>query len=91
MGLKPVPLGLDLRGGVHFLFEVDMSAAIKQRLDAYSTDFNKMLRDNRIRRSVAVVGQDVQIRLPDAADADRAEKLHARCRSATWSSSAATG
>jgi len=75
IGLKPVPLGLDLRGGVHFLFEVDMSTAIKQRLDAYSTDFNKLLRDNRIRRSVAVVGQDVQIRLPDAADADRAENL----------------
>ncbi len=75
MGLKPVPLGLDLRGGVHFLFEVDMSTAIKQRLDAYSTDFNKILRDERIRRSVSVVGQDVQIRLPDEADADRAEKL----------------
>jgi preprotein translocase subunit SecD len=75
MGLKPVPLGLDLRGGVHFLFEVDMSTAIRQRLDAYSTDFNKILRDERIRRSVSVVGQDVQIRLPDPADADRAEKL----------------
>ncbi|MBL8199400.1 MAG: protein translocase subunit SecD [Chromatiales bacterium] len=75
IGLKPVPLGLDLRGGVHFLFEVDMSTAIKQRLDAYSTDFNKILRDNRIRRSVSVVGQDVQIRLADAEDADRAEKL----------------
>ena len=35
------PLGLDLRGGVHFLFEVDMATAIEQRLDAYSTDFNK--------------------------------------------------
>ncbi|MEO8444814.1 MAG: protein translocase subunit SecD [Gammaproteobacteria bacterium] len=75
MGLKPVPLGLDLRGGVHFLFEVDMTTAIKQRLDAYSTDFTKLLRDNRIRRTVAVVGQEVQIRLPDAADADKAESL----------------
>ncbi len=41
MGLKPVPLGLDLRGGVHFLFEVDMSTAIKQRLDAYSDGFQQ--------------------------------------------------
>ncbi|MDP2326391.1 MAG: protein translocase subunit SecD [Gammaproteobacteria bacterium] len=75
LGLKPVPLGLDLRGGVHFLFEVDMSAAIKQRLDAYSTDFTKLLRDNRIRRSVSIVGRELHIRLPDAADADRAEAL----------------
>ncbi|MEO7387171.1 MAG: protein translocase subunit SecD, partial [Gammaproteobacteria bacterium] len=74
-GLRAVPLGLDLRGGVHFLFEVDVKTAIKQRLDAYSADFNTQLRDNRIRRSVAVVGQEVQVRLPDAADAERAEKL----------------
>ncbi|MEZ5565358.1 MAG: protein translocase subunit SecD [Gammaproteobacteria bacterium] len=75
IGLKPVPLGLDLRGGVHFLFEVDVSTAIRQRLDAYSTDFTKLLRDNRIRRSIAVVGQEVRIRLPDAADVAKAEKL----------------
>ena len=75
LGLKPVPLGLDLRGGVHFLFEVDMTTAIKQRMDTYSTDFNKLLRDNRIRRSVSVVGQELQIRLPDPADAERAESL----------------
>ena len=75
LGLKPVPLGLDLRGGVHFLFEVDMSTAIKQRMDTYSTDFNKLLRDNRIRRSVSIVGQELQVRLPDAADAERAESL----------------
>ncbi len=75
IGLKPVPLGLDLRGGVHFLFEVDINAAVHQRLDAYATDFTKLLLENRIRRSVAVVGQEVQIRLPDAADLDKAEKL----------------
>lgn len=75
VGLKPVPLGLDLRGGVHFLFEVDISTAVRQRLDAYSADFTRILRDNRIRRSVAVVGQELQIRLPDAADLDKAEKL----------------
>lgn len=75
LGLKPVPLGLDLRGGVHFLFEVDVSAAIRQRLDAYSADFNKLLRDERIRRSVSVAGQEIQVRIPDAADADRAENL----------------
>jgi preprotein translocase subunit SecD len=74
-GLRPVPLGLDLRGGVHFLFEVDIAAAVKQRLDSYATDFNKLLRDNRIRRSISVTGDQVLIRLTDAADADRAEEL----------------
>jgi preprotein translocase subunit SecD len=74
-GLRPVPLGLDLRGGVHFLFEVDIAAAVKQRLDSYAADFNKLLRDNRIRRSISVTGDQVLIRLTDAADADRAEEL----------------
>ena len=75
IGLRPVPLGLDLRGGVHFLFEVDIATAIRQRLDSYAGDFNKLLRDNRIRRSISVAGNEVRIRLPDAADADRAEDL----------------
>ena len=75
IGLRPVPLGLDLRGGVHFLFEVDVSTAVKQRLDSYAADFNKMLRENRIRRSISVTGNELLIRLPDAADADRAEEL----------------
>jgi len=74
-GLKPMSLGLDLRGGVHFLFEVDVDSAVKQRLDAYATDFSKLLRDQRIRRSVEVDGASVRVRLPDAADLDQAEKL----------------
>lgn len=74
-GLRPAPLGLDLRGGVHFMFEVDMSAALKQRLDNYASDFTKELRDNRIRRSVAVVGQEVRVTLPERADADKALQL----------------
>ncbi len=74
-GLKPMSLGLDLRGGVHFLFEVDVESAVKQRLDAYAADFTKLLRDERIRRSVDVSGDLVRIRLPDAADLDKAEAL----------------
>jgi preprotein translocase subunit SecD len=76
LGLKPAPLGLDLRGGVYFLFEVDVQAAVRQRLDAYAADFSKILRDARIRRSVTVAGSNsVEIRLPNAADADKAEEL----------------
>ncbi len=74
-GLKPMSLGLDLRGGVHFLFEVDMDAAVSQRLDRYATDFSKLLRDNRIRRSVTVVKNEVRITLRDAASLSEAEAL----------------
>lgn len=75
LGLKPMSLGLDLRGGVHFLFQVDMEAALQQRLERYAADFNKILRDNRIRRNVRLERGAVRIELADAADADRAEEL----------------
>ena len=45
LGLRPMSLGLDLRGGVFFLYEVDMEAAINQALDRYESDFRSMLRD----------------------------------------------
>jgi preprotein translocase subunit SecD len=75
IGLRPMSLGLDLRGGVHFLFEVDVDAAVAQRLQAYANDFSKLLRDERIRRRVEVTGRAVEIRLADAADLDRAEAI----------------
>jgi preprotein translocase subunit SecD len=75
LGLKPAPLGLDLRGGVYFLYEVDVNAAVRQRLDAYANDFNRVLRDERIRRSVVVAGSEVVVRLPDSGEVDRVEKL----------------
>ena len=75
IGLQPMSLGLDLRGGVHFLFEVDIDAAVDQRLKAYEKDISKLLRDERIRRSVEVDGDTVRVRLNDANDLDRAEAL----------------
>ncbi|MCC5794531.1 MAG: protein translocase subunit SecD [Chromatiales bacterium] len=75
LGLRPMSLGLDLRGGVHFLFEVDMDSAIRQRLDIYAEDFSRILRDARIGRSVEVVGDQVSVRLSDPEDAARAERL----------------
>jgi len=75
MGMKPMSLGLDLRGGVHFLFEVDIDKAVSQRLERYAEDFSKLLRDNRIRRSVQVAGDEVRITLRDRADLDEAERL----------------
>ena len=45
----PMYLGLDLRGGVHFLMEVDMKAAIEKAIERYSNDIRTLLRDERIR------------------------------------------
>jgi preprotein translocase subunit SecD len=49
IGAKPMKLGLDLRGGVHFLLEVDMDKAISQRLETSATDLRRQLRDNKIK------------------------------------------
>ncbi len=48
IGALPMYLGLDLRGGVHFLMQVDMDAAIKQAEERYSEDIRTLLRDNKI-------------------------------------------
>ena len=48
-GAEPMYLGLDLRGGVHFLMEVDMEAAVAKADERYISDIRTQLRDNRIR------------------------------------------
>ncbi len=76
IGLQPMSLGLDLRGGVYFLYEVDMEAAIAQALDRYESDFRTMLREERIRYgSVQREGDAVVVALRSAADLDAAERL----------------
>jgi preprotein translocase subunit SecD len=45
----PMYLGLDLRGGVHFLMEVDMAAALGQAVERYSGDIRTLLRENKVR------------------------------------------
>ena len=49
VGGKPMTLGLDLKGGVHFLMQVDMDTARSQQLDRYVDDLRSALRDERIR------------------------------------------
>ncbi|MCM2129909.1 protein translocase subunit SecD [Larsenimonas rhizosphaerae] len=49
IGAKPMKLGLDLRGGVHFLLEVDMDAAVTQRMNVDASAMRETLRDERIR------------------------------------------
>jgi len=75
LGLKPMSLGLDLRGGVHFLFEVDMDAAINQRLKTYEEEFDQLLRKERIRRNVRMSGDVIEVKVSKAEDLDRAEEL----------------
>ena len=49
VGAEPMFLGLDLRGGVHFLMQVDMEAAVAKAEERYVSDIRTQLRDNRIR------------------------------------------
>ena len=49
LGAEPMFLGLDLRGGVHFLMEVDMEAAVAKAEERYVSDIRTQLRDQRIR------------------------------------------
>ncbi|WP_077531172.1 protein translocase subunit SecD [Vreelandella utahensis] len=49
IGATPMNLGLDLRGGVHFLMQVDMEAAVDRRLDVYASEIKRQLREERIR------------------------------------------
>ncbi|WP_227816405.1 protein translocase subunit SecD [Nitrogeniibacter aestuarii] len=63
----PMYLGLDLRGGVHFLLEVDMDAALTKRMDAVAGDMRTLMRDERIRhRGIRRVGNTVEVRFQDA-------------------------
>ncbi len=49
LGGRPLNLGLDLRGGVHFLLEVDMDKAVEQRVGVYVSEIKSLLRENRTR------------------------------------------
>lgn len=49
LGAKPMLLGLDLQGGVHFTMQVDQKAALDKRLDAIAEDVRVQLRDSRVR------------------------------------------
>jgi preprotein translocase subunit SecD len=76
IGLSPMSLGLDLRGGVHFLLEVDMETAIESRLKTYQQDFLDRLRDDRIIARVDDPAQGVLlVRVRDASDLERARDI----------------
>jgi preprotein translocase subunit SecD len=73
---RPMYLGLDLRGGVHFLLQVDMKSALDQAADRYVSDIRSALRKDRISYSgVAREGQSVQVKFSDADQLAKAEKI----------------
>jgi preprotein translocase subunit SecD len=66
MGALPMYLGLDLRGGVHFMLQVDMKGALTKRLDAVSADLRSLLRDKAVRHGgVNREGERISIRFRD--------------------------
>lgn len=75
IGLSPMSLGLDLRGGVYFLLEVDMETAIESRLQTYEQDFNELLRDAGLLTLAQVDGTVVIVRLKNAADMETAREI----------------
>ena len=76
LGALPMYLGLDLRGGVHFLLQVDMAAALTKRLDSMTGDIRSLLRDRGIRHGgVTREGQTLRVRFRDAAARDKARAV----------------
>lgn len=75
LGLSPMSLGLDLRGGVYVLLEVDMESAIASRLQTYRQDFADRLADARIRSRPELTGQVLLVRLQNADDVDAARDI----------------
>lgn len=63
MGAGPMKLGLDLRGGVHFLLEVDMVQAVAQRLDVYVSEIKSILRAEKLRYRSVVHEDDGSLRI----------------------------
>lgn len=77
LGALPMYLGLDLRGGVHFLMEVDMDGAVRQSEQRYAGDFRALLREEKLRyKSITRRPQSgVEVVFRDAATRDRAPEL----------------
>lgn len=71
IGALPMYLGLDLRGGVHFLMEVDMEAAVKNAMERYVGDIRSQLREDKIRyRSVQLRPEGLTVMFRSAGDVE---------------------
>jgi len=73
---SPMYLGLDLRGGVHFMLQVDMQAALTKRAESLSGDVRTSLREKNIRHSgISREGQTIEVKFRDAATRAQAEAV----------------
>lgn len=76
IGALPMYLGLDLRGGVHFLLQVDMPKALEKAADRYQGDIRTLLREKKVRYTGLARDRDVvTLRFRDAAVRDEAAKI----------------
>jgi preprotein translocase subunit SecD len=72
----PMYLGLDLRGGVHFMLQVDMQGALTKKAESYAGDIRSSLREKNVRHAgISRTGQTVEIRFRDTATADAARRI----------------
>ncbi len=76
---QPMYLGLDLRGGVHFLLQMDTKTAMARMIDRYASDVRGLLRENRVQYlTVGRQGQAVEVRFASAAEREKARDLLTR-------------
>jgi preprotein translocase subunit SecD len=85
LGLRPMPLGLDLRGGLYLLYQVDVNGAVNQLLEGYEQDIRRALAQANLQfTDVVPVSVDsarpngVQVLLPAGADAEAVRKALAK-------------
>jgi preprotein translocase subunit SecD len=73
IGALPMYLGLDLRGGVHFLLQVDMKAALDKSADRYTADIRSLLREKKVQYAgIGREGANVVLRFRDDSERNRA-------------------
>jgi len=76
MNASPMYLGLDLRGGVHFMLQVDMPAALTKRVESLTGDLRVALREKNLRHSgISRNAQTIEVRFRDSATAEAAQAL----------------
>jgi len=77
IGAKPMYLGLDLRGGVHFLLQVDMKGAITKSLDSAAAGIRSTLRgeDEARTSGISREGQQIVVRFRQSANRDKAQSI----------------
>ncbi|NNJ91375.1 MAG: protein translocase subunit SecD [Gammaproteobacteria bacterium] len=74
LGAEPMYLGLDLRGGIHVLIDVDMDAAVKQAMERYTGDVRSFLRREKLRYvTVKQTAGGIEVKFKDEALRDKAE------------------